>query len=108
MSTSLNLTLKRGPSVWDHPRRSPSSYWRVYGVAASAVLATLATARRDNRQLLFGLALGIAGTCLLAGRFSSTLNASARQLRVRRGAHNDPIVDRASEDSFPASDPPQY
>jgi hypothetical protein len=68
----------------------------------------LATTRRDNRQWLLGLALGIAGTCLLAFRFSSTLQASARQFRVLRRAHHDGAVDQASEDSFPASDPPQY
>lgn len=107
MSTPLNLTLKRGPSVWDHRSTWPSN-WPANGVAAGVTFATIVTAQRSKRPWLMGLALGIAGAYLLAGGFSSSLKARARQLRVLRSGHNDRAVDRASEESFPASDPTQY
>ena len=107
MTTPLNLTLTRGPSVWDQPHQQRSD-WRVYGVAAGAVLASVAMRPRANRWWLMGLALGIIGTSVFADRLTSTITAAARQLGVRRGAGNDSAVDRGSEDSFPASDPTQY
>jgi hypothetical protein len=107
MSTPLNLTLKRGPSVWDD-RSGWRPNWGAYGVAAGAVLASLAVHRRANRHWLMGLTLGVVGTCLVAGRFMSTVKAGARQRGVVRGVRKDRVVDRASEDSFPASDPTQY
>jgi hypothetical protein len=107
MATPLNLTLmKRGPSVWEEPKAGPSR-WRVYGVAAGAVLAGLAMGSRSNRSRLMGLALGVAGASLFADRLASSI-AAARQLWVNRAARTDRIVDRASEDSFPASDPTPY
>ena len=108
MSTPLNLTLKRGPSVWEEPATSFTDYWRVYGVAAGAAIAVLALQPRANRSWLFGLAIGVAGTSLLAGRFCSTFAEAARRINRLGSAPNDHVVDRASEDSFPASDPPQY
>jgi len=108
MTAPLNLTLKRGPSVWDDQPTAMTDHWRSYGIAAGALLATAALQPRTNHQWLLGLALGIVGTSLLAGRFSSTLQASAHQIRGLRGGRKDHVVDRASEDSFPASDPAQY
>jgi hypothetical protein len=107
VATPLNLTLKRGPSVWDTPRKQRSD-WRVYGVATGAALATMAMRPRANRWWLMGLAFGILGTCLFADRLTSTIRAGAGRLGVRRGAWKDSVVDRGSEDSFPASDPTQY
>jgi len=49
--------------------------------------------------------LGVAGACLLGDRFASTIAATMR--RILPGVRND-VVDRASEDSFPASDPTPY
>ena len=107
MSTPLNLTLKRGPSVWDGPPTSPT-HWRAYGVAAGAVLASLALHPRANRQWLIGAGLGVVGAFLLAGRCMSTVQEGKRKLGVGRGVRKDHLVDAASEDSFPASDPAQY
>jgi hypothetical protein len=107
MSSPLNLTLKRGPSVWDEPSRSPAN-WRACGVAAGAALATLALHPRANRRWLIGAGLGVVATFLLAGRFISTVQAGRRKLDVVRTVRNDHLVDAASEDSFPASDPVQY
>lgn len=108
MGTPLNLTLKRGPSIWEDQRTSFSDYWRVYGVAAGAAIAALAMQPRTNRSWLLGLALGVAGTALLAGRFSTTIADATRQITRLRTTRKDHVVDTASEDSFPASDPPQY
>ena len=107
MTTPLNLTLTRGPSVWDERRAWPS-YWRVYGVAAGAALAAFAMQPRAKRGWMMGLAVGVAGTALLAGRWTAAMETSAHQFRRLRGTQKDYVVDRASEDSFPASDPPPY
>jgi len=107
MAAPLNLTLKRGPSVWDNPP-TPASNWRIYGIAAGAALGAFAARPRANRHWLMGLALGVVGTSLLAGRFRSAIEEGGRQVRVLRGVQKDHVVDRASEDSFPASDAPQY
>ena len=108
MATPLNLTLKRGPSIWEDQTTSPSRYWRTYGVAAGAMIAAMALQPRANRSWLLGLALGVAGMSLLAGRFSSTIGEAVRQINRLGTASKDHVVDRALEDSFPASDPPQY
>jgi len=107
MATPLNLTLKRGPSVWEEPKPAPSLSWRVYGAVAAAVLAGLALGSRSNRSRLLGLAIGIGGASLLGDRLAPTIAAASRCL-ADRAARKDRIVDRASEDSFPASDPTPY
>lgn len=108
MSTSLNLTLKRGPSVWDDQPASPATNWRALGVAAGAVLASLALRPRANRRWWIGVGLGVAGASLLADRVASTITGGTRRFSIFRGVRNDLAVDRASEDSFPASDPTPY
>jgi hypothetical protein len=106
MATPLNLTLKRGPSVWEAPKARPLS-WRVYGAVAAAALAGLALSSRSNRTRLLGLAVGVGGASLLADRLASTI-AAAGEFLAACGARKDLIVDRGSEDSFPASDPTPY
>src|SRR6266404_6120928 len=98
MATPLNLTLTRGPSIWEEQPRRPSD-WRVYGAFAGACLAAFALQSRTSRHWIFGLGIGIAATSLLAGRFSSAVQAGARQLGVGRSAQEDRLVDRASRDS---------
>ena len=106
MATPLNLTLARGPSVWDEP---PSGHtdWRIYGVAAGAALAGFATRRRAEHPLLLGLGLGVILASLLGDRVSSKIASACRQL-VDRDASREIAIDRALEDSFPASDPSQF
>jgi hypothetical protein len=109
MSTPLNLTLTResSVSVWEEPKpRLP--YWRLSGVAAAALLAGLATRRDANRRRLIGIATAIAGASVFGDRLASAIAGSARRIGKQRSAKNDNFIDRVSEESFPASDAPQY
>jgi hypothetical protein len=108
MTAPLNLTLKRGPSVWDDLSTSPAIDWRLGGVAAATMLAMVALRPRASRRWLLGLALGLTATSFLAGPFSSAIEANVRRFRAGRRLKDQVLVDRVSEDSFPASDPPQY
>jgi hypothetical protein len=109
MSTPLNLTLKResSPSVWEESKPR-LSYWRLSGVVAAALLAGLATRPHANRRRLIGAATAVAGASLFGDRLASTIAAAARRIGNRRGVKNDNFIDRVSEESFPASDAPQY
>ena len=109
MSTPLNLTLKRepSPSVWEEQRPRPS-YWRLSGVAAAALIAGLATRPHANRRRLIGLAMAVGGASLFGDRLASAIAAAARCAGPGRGTKNDNFIDRVSEESFPASDAPQY
>jgi len=109
MSTPLNLTLKResSSSVWEESKPRPS-YWRLSGVVAAALLAGLATRQHANCRRLIGAATAIAGASLFGDQLASAIAATRRRIRERRGAKNDNFIDRVSEESFPASDAPQY
>jgi hypothetical protein len=106
MAMPLNLTLARGPSVWDE-QPSGHTHWRIYGVAAGAALAGFATRRRAEHPWLLGLGLGVILASLLGERISSKVASVYRQL-VDRDASREIAIDRALEDSFPASDPSQF
>ena len=109
MSMPLNLTLKRESSlsVWEESKPR-LSYWRLSGVAAAAVLAGLATRRHANRRRLIGAAIAVAGASLFGDRLASAITAAAGRIGERRGVKTDSFIDRVSEESFPASDAPQY
>jgi hypothetical protein len=101
----MNLTLKRGPSVWDD-RPSAAINWRVAAAAGGLVITAVALSSRSSRSnWLAGLGLCGVAASLLSGRWSSTLQAGSRALRIIGRTPPDHVVDRASEDSFPASDP---
>ena len=102
MDAHLNLTPKRGPSVWEAPR-TPMN-WSVAAIAGGSLLAAYAWANRSqHRSLLTGLGVGTLACGLMAGRAADAV--SRRSQRVRSMADLDD-VDRMSKDSFPASDPP--
>jgi hypothetical protein len=106
VTASLNLTLKRGPSVWGKPRNKPAS-WRIMTAATGVVITAFAMQSSPSRRgWLASLGLATVFFSLVGGRLSSTVQAGARGLRIVDRAQQDHVVDRASEDSFPASDPP--
>jgi hypothetical protein len=84
-----NLTMHReGPSVWDRQARQ-SSKSRALG--------------------MLGLLMIAGGTCLLAQAYRAQISSA---LRVRLGClfegRTADNVNKASKDSFPASDPPSW
>src|SRR5262245_22537210 len=98
MSTPLNLTLKRGPSVWEEPK-TRLSYWRLSGLAAAGLIAGLATRREATRGPLIGVAIAVGAVSLLGGQFRPMLAAVARATGARRAAKEDNLVDLVSEAS---------
>jgi hypothetical protein len=83
MAPSLNLSPARGPSTWDR-------------------------IARDSQRERFGTILLVAGFALVAvGLFVRTAASGRNPFANIAGARaGDDGVDRASADSFPASDPP--
>src|SRR5690348_2009647 len=103
MPAPRNLTVARGPSVWDRP--SHEVPWPLVALAASTIFATAWFFAGPNRRtrsvaaFAAGLSAGLAtppGRRAVAG-----LWAELTTWRTR----TDPTLDRAVEDTFPASDP---
>lgn len=101
MDPSMNLTLHRGPSVWDSPRATP-----LHLAAAVAGVVTTALAWRaapPHRFWIAGLAAAGATAALLAGR---TGDRALAAVQARRRAHSHDALDSTLKDTFPASDAP--
>lgn len=105
---SLNLTPERGPSVWER-----DDCGHVLGPEGLALIVggavLVASSTRQRRSLGAGTAaLGVA--FIAAGWFCNRWMPEARswvaRLACRSGRLADETLDRASEDSFPASDAP--
>ena len=80
MTQSMNLSPSRGPSTWERMERE---------------------SQRDKfGGILIALGLGLAAAGLLVRPWRKPLARSTRRTA------DDDFVDRASADSFPASDPP--
>ena len=106
MTAPMNLTLKRGPSVWDEPPNAPFN-WRLAAATAGMLITGLGLVSRAPRSnWIVSLGLCSVALSLLGGRMSATVQASSRALRRTGRTAQDHDVDRALEDSFPASDPP--
>jgi hypothetical protein len=82
MAPSLNLSPERGPSTWER-------------------------IARDSQRERFGTILLVAGFALVAaGLFVRAATGRHPFANIARLRAPDDNVDRASADSFPASDPP--
>ena len=99
----LNLTLARGPSVWD-TKAAPVRPWRLAALAAGVALTGGGWPfRSPSRRALAGLglltlAVALGGDRLLAAaRAHVALRSSERE--------QEDAIDRTIEASFPASDP---
>ena len=98
---SMNLTPARGPSAWDRmERESKLDRVAISLVTAGAALSSSALWQRDRRRA-WAIALGVAS--IAAGIF---LHPGLRTARLSHRNAADEAIDRASADSFPASDPP--
>jgi hypothetical protein len=84
-----NLTMHReGPNIWERQARQESQYRAMAGI---------------------GFLMIAAGTCLVAHAYNTRLSP-AMKMRVRslfEGRKRD-NVNKESNDSFPASDPPSW
>jgi hypothetical protein len=106
---SRNLTPHRGPSVWEHPPKSPTSFATLAVIAGAALGAALAWRYRSIGKALVTKSLGF-GAMAIGFATSPTGRQIANMLMDRWAATRQSLpersVDSALEDTFPASDPP--
>lgn len=112
MFRSLNLAVEShrdtGPSVWERLGRAKNRDPRRLGmmVAGTVLIASAMRQRPMGRPW----AATLWGICTITGCLSVGYSRPVGRLLARLGypwiGHPDENVDRASADSFPASDPP--
>jgi hypothetical protein len=109
---SLNLAPQRGPSVWDKPE-APSRGWTLEESERWCVAlcgGTLAMLGLRQRSTSGALLAAIGGTLAVRAALGHRDLWNMRLLveRIRDSAGGDDNVDTASDESFPASDPPSW
>jgi hypothetical protein len=102
MSSAMNLSPARGPSVWERlDRQSKLDRLAIVLISSGAAASATALARQRGRSWIFAFGAGaIAAGLLWQGRSLRIAPLFTRRSRL------DEAIDRASADSFPASDPP--
>jgi hypothetical protein len=100
--SALNLSPARGPSVWDRiDRQSKLDRLALILISSGAAASAVVLARQRGRSWVFAAAAGgLAAGLLWQGRSLRIAPLFTRRNRF------DEVIDRASADSFPASDPP--
>ena len=105
---SLNLTPKRGPSVWDQVDSNRAVDFRWIELTMAGALLARAAIRRGSTERLWLATLGTA--CIAAALFHDAIASrlSTTRSRIGHAFRHDAYdaVDVASADSFPASDAP--
>jgi hypothetical protein len=106
MPPSLNLTPERGPSVWAQMDRQSQldRFWLAMIVGGGVLAAS--SVRRPSSGRAWAATLGMA--CMTTGLLchSGSRRLSAVLERLWFSEPVDDAIDRASADSFPASDAP--
>ena len=102
MTAPLNLSQKRGPSVWDAHHSTPS--WELVALASGAVLAASAWRLRSQRAWLIPAAATVV-TMGLVGRAAGRAIVASTE-RTASDRDREEMLDHTLEESFPASDPP--
>ena len=100
---SLNLTPQRGPSVWHQiDRKPPLCAAQLAAIAGGMLLVASSIRQRSSRDTwIAAMGMGAIAAALFCRGPVSSLGLRLKHHRLRYDA-----VDHASEDSFPASDPP--
>ncbi len=111
MEGHRNLSPQRGPSVWDRPE--PATRWtaadseRWCVAACGTTLVAVGARQRTIGGTLLALAGGaLALRALLGHRDLLRFQQLCQRLALTPCA--DDLVDQASDESFPASDPPSW
>jgi hypothetical protein len=108
MPASLNLAPARGPSVWARMDRDAKTDRRWLAMIVGGAVLAASARRRSSIGRAWALALGL--TFMAAGFFGHgywrRLSAALERLRGSGGGPVNDAIDRASTDSFPASDAP--
>ena len=108
MMPSLNLTPARGPSVWARMDREPKVDGRWLALIVGGGVLTASALQRPSSRRIGAAVLGLA--CMAVGVFcfgcAWRVGDTLDWLRSLRCAPGDDAIDRASADSFPASDAP--
>jgi type II secretory pathway component PulM len=103
MTPSMNLTVERGPSVWD--QKSHNSFWPAALMAAGASMAALSL-RAAPRHRLWLASAGAAAVAYAVFNGPLSHRVELARVRARERARSVEPLDKTLRDSFPASDPP--
>ena len=100
---SLNLTPQRGPSVWQHMDKKPALCTAQMAAIAGGTLLVASSIRQRSSRDTWLAAVGM--SCIATALFCrAPLSAMGLRFKHRRQRYD--AIDLASQDSFPASDPP--